>query len=66
MDEFFRLMEVNGSAIGNHEFDFEPSFSLPYTKENKSLSLAANLISEKEKNFCQIKNHKQFIISKTE
>ena len=52
MDEFFNLMEVNGSAIGNHEFDFGPSFLLPYMKKKKSLSLAANLISEKgEKNF---------------
>ena len=52
MNDFFNLMEVNGSAIGNHEFDFGPSFLFPFMKGKDSPNLAANLRSEKdESNF---------------
>ena len=47
MNDFFNLMEVNGSAIGNHEFDFGPSFLLPFMSAKNSPNLAANLRSEK-------------------
>lgn len=47
MNDFFRIMNINGSAIGNHEFDFGPSFLLPYLNNRESPNLAANLRSEK-------------------
>ncbi len=30
MNDFYNTMGVAGSAIGNHEFDFGPSFLFPY------------------------------------
>jgi len=41
-------MSVDASAIGNHEFDFGPSFLTPYFAGRKDGSdiLAANLRSE--------------------
>jgi 2',3'-cyclic-nucleotide 2'-phosphodiesterase (5'-nucleotidase family) len=47
MNDFYAALEVDGSAIGNHEFDFGPNFLLPYMGSKTSDSLAANLRSEK-------------------
>ena len=47
MNDFYGLLEVNGSAIGNHEFDFGPDFLLPFMSSKDSPNLAANLRSEK-------------------
>ena len=46
MNDFFGLAQVNGSAIGNHEFDFGPSFLFPFMKAKDGPNLAANLRSE--------------------
>ena len=46
MNDFFGAMEINGSAIGNHEFDFGPSFLFPFMSGKDAPNLAANLKSE--------------------
>lgn len=46
MNDFYGLSEVDGSAVGNHEFDFGPSFLFPFM-QSKNANLAANLRSEK-------------------
>lgn len=30
MNDFYNIIGVDASAIGNHEFDFGPNFLLPY------------------------------------
>ena len=49
MNDFYNTMDVAGSAIGNHEFDFGPTFLKPYWEGRKqdSNNLAANIRSEK-------------------
>jgi 2',3'-cyclic-nucleotide 2'-phosphodiesterase (5'-nucleotidase family) len=47
MNDFFGLSQVDGSAIGNHEFDFGPDFLFPFMSSKSSPNLAANLRSEK-------------------
>lgn len=47
MNDFYGIMEINGSAIGNHEFDFGPSFLFPFMSGKDAPNLAANLKSEK-------------------
>lgn len=52
MNDFYGLSRVDGSAIGNHEFDFGPTFLFPFMSSKDSYNLAANLRSEKgEKDF---------------
>ena len=52
INDFFNIIDVNGSAIGNHEFDFGPDFLMPYLQGRSSPNLAANLKSETgESNF---------------
>ena len=43
MNDFFNIMQVNGSAIGNHEFDFGPEFLFPYLQSRSTKNFAANL-----------------------
>lgn len=47
MNDFYNTLGVAGSAIGNHEFDFGPSFLWPYWagRVANSDNLAANLRS---------------------
>jgi 2',3'-cyclic-nucleotide 2'-phosphodiesterase (5'-nucleotidase family) len=45
MNDFYDALEVNASAIGNHEFDFGPNFLLPYMASKQAPNLAANLRS---------------------
>ena len=45
MNDFFGMMKINGSAIGNHEFDFGPEFLLPYLQSRQTKNFAANLKS---------------------
>lgn len=52
MNDFYGLSKVEGSAIGNHEFDFGPTFLFPFMSSKDAHSIAANLKSEKdEKDF---------------
>lgn len=46
MNDFFGLSEVQGSAIGNHEFDFGPTFLFPFMSAKDAPNIAANLRSE--------------------
>ena len=45
MNDFYGIMKINGSAIGNHEFDFGPSFLFPFMSAKDAPNLAANLRS---------------------
>lgn len=47
MNDFYNTMGVAGSAIGNHEFDFGPTFLNPYWagRNSDSDNLAANVRS---------------------
>jgi 2',3'-cyclic-nucleotide 2'-phosphodiesterase (5'-nucleotidase family) len=45
MNDFYAALEVDGSAIGNHEFDFGPNFLLPFMSGKDSPNLAANIRS---------------------
>lgn len=45
MNDFFGLLKVNASAIGNHEFDFGPQFLFPFMKAKDAPNLAANIRS---------------------
>jgi 2',3'-cyclic-nucleotide 2'-phosphodiesterase (5'-nucleotidase family) len=47
MNDFYDAVEVSGSAIGNHEFDFGPDVLLPYLQSKEAPTLAANIRSEK-------------------
>ena len=47
MNDFFNIMKLNGSAVGNHEFDFGPEFLFPYLQRRSTKNFAANLRSEK-------------------
>ena len=49
MNDFYDALGVDGSAIGNHEFDFGPDYLLPYMEDKESPNLAANLRSEKSR-----------------
>jgi 2',3'-cyclic-nucleotide 2'-phosphodiesterase (5'-nucleotidase family) len=46
MNDFYDALDLNGSAIGNHEFDFGPSFLLPFMSGKEAPNLAANIRSE--------------------
>lgn len=46
MNEFFNTGGLDASAIGNHEFDYGPSFLQSYLKNGAESSLSANLYSE--------------------
>jgi 2',3'-cyclic-nucleotide 2'-phosphodiesterase (5'-nucleotidase family) len=46
MNDFFKQTNLKGSAIGNHEFDFGPSFLFNYLAGRQSPNLAANIKSE--------------------
>lgn len=46
MNDFFSAMDVDGCAIGNHEFDFGPSFLFPFMSSKNAPNLAANLKSQ--------------------
>lgn len=46
MSDFFTAVNLDASAIGNHEFDFGPVFLLPYLSKKTSRNLAANIRSE--------------------
>jgi 2',3'-cyclic-nucleotide 2'-phosphodiesterase (5'-nucleotidase family) len=50
MNDFYNTLQVDASAIGNHEFDFGPSILFPYWngRNDPSLNLAANVLSELE------------------
>jgi len=48
MNDFYGLSKVDGSAIGNHEFDFGPTFLFPFMSAKDSHNIAANLRSEKD------------------
>lgn len=48
MNDFYGLAQVQGSAIGNHEFDFGPSFLFPFMSAKDAPNLAANLRSERD------------------
>lgn len=45
MNDFYNAIEVSGSAIGNHEFDFGPDVLLPFLQSKEAPTLAANLRS---------------------
>lgn len=45
MNDFFKQTNLKGSAIGNHEFDFGPSFLFNYLAGRQSPNLAANIKS---------------------
>ena len=47
MNDFYDAVDLNASAIGNHEFDFGPNFLLPFMSSKVAPSLAANIRSEK-------------------
>ncbi len=52
MNDYFGVSGVDGSAIGNHEFDFGPQFLFPFLSSKEHYNIAANLRSEKdERNF---------------
>lgn len=52
MSDFYNMLDLKGSSLGNHEFDFGPEFLFPYLDKKNSVNLAANLRSEKgEMNF---------------
>lgn len=62
MNDFYNIIGVDASAIGNHEFDFGPTFLFPYMagKDKLSSNLAANLRSEKgEENFLPLQKGEQ-------
>ena len=46
MADFYNTLDLAGSSIGNHEFDFGPEFLFNYLKKKESPALAANLQSE--------------------
>ena len=46
MNDFYSAIGVEGSAIGNHEFDFGPGFLFPFMLAKRSPNLAANIKSE--------------------
>lgn len=48
MNDFYGLSKVDGSAIGNHEFDFGPTFLFPFMSSKDAHNIAANLRSEKD------------------
>lgn len=45
MNDFYDALDLNGSAIGNHEFDFGPSFLFPFMSGKQAPNLAANIRS---------------------
>jgi 2',3'-cyclic-nucleotide 2'-phosphodiesterase (5'-nucleotidase family) len=45
MNQFYSVAKLKGSAIGNHEFDFGPSFLLPFMSGKDGQNLIANLRS---------------------
>ena len=45
MNDFYDALDLTASAIGNHEFDFGPSFLLPYMSGKEGTNLAANIRS---------------------
>lgn len=49
MNDFYNTIGVDGSAIGNHEFDFGPDFLNSYWngRDQNSINLGANIRSEK-------------------
>ena len=54
MNDFYNLLNLQGSSLGNHEFDFGPDFLTPYLTSKSAPNLAANLRSEKgELNFLE-------------
>lgn len=46
MNEFFNTGGLDASAVGNHEFDYGPSFLNSYLKNGVEPSLSANLYSQ--------------------
>jgi 2',3'-cyclic-nucleotide 2'-phosphodiesterase (5'-nucleotidase family) len=50
INDYFNEAAVDGSALGNHEFDFSPNFLFDYMekRDDPSIFLAANLRSEKD------------------
>lgn len=49
MNDFYGLSQVQASAIGNHQFDFGPSFLFPFMAGKDATNLAANLRSQTDK-----------------
>lgn len=45
--DFYNVMNLSTSSIGNHEFDFGPDFLDNYLEKKDAPSLAANLQNEK-------------------
>lgn len=45
MNDFYDSLNLNASAIGNHEFDFGPSFLFPFMSSKQAPNLAANIRS---------------------
>jgi 2',3'-cyclic-nucleotide 2'-phosphodiesterase (5'-nucleotidase family) len=45
INDFFGRINLRGSAIGNHEFDFGPSFLFNFLNGRNSPNLAANIQS---------------------
>lgn len=48
MNDYFNTVKVDGSTLGNHEFDFGPNFLFPFMEKRneKSWFIAANVHSE--------------------
>ena len=46
MADFYNTLNLAGSSIGNHEFDFGPDFLYNYLEKKDSPALAANVQSE--------------------
>lgn len=45
MNDFYASLDLDGSAIGNHEFDFGPGFLFPFMDGKNAPNLAANIRS---------------------
>lgn len=45
MADFYNTLNLAGSSIGNHEFDFGPEFLYNYLEKKESPALAANVQS---------------------
>lgn len=44
MNDFYDALDLQASAIGNHEFDFGPEILLPFMQSKKA-NVAANIRS---------------------
>ena len=47
MNDFYDNIDLDGSAIGNHQFDFGPNFLFPFMASKEAPNLAANIRSER-------------------